>query len=656
MSRRGRKASVPPGNWQSPERLVVTEDECSVFFVEEKGRRSKVYDFTKLQVSTGIQRWLARSFARATGPASGVNRVSAAEGLWNGVQLLAKHLGKVDPPVHQPTHITAVHIKESLLAVPLGSKKGHTERLRAIFRADRELPADARNAILHGRLPAYESKVQPYSHDEHQELMTAVRHDIRVARDRIQEGRELLAAYRRGDLGPPGRFNHAEKLGRALDTLDRTGDVPRRVTPSSPQGGIPSWVQALGGVFGLVSRLTLTRTETVAFCLMLIDLTSENFGTIGEWPAAHFRPDGGLGGPAVALVDEVKPRRGPSLEFMVKPLEDMPASLADVLQTDDGDKHLYRSAFRVYQLLLDLTEFARSLGGETHAFCYPKVRAKGGLAWGHGTHRSGIVAWAAGHGFSPEKRADRPEGEGVGGAPGELPDDHAATGQDGGKEEAEEPEGQGLSVNVHRLRRAALERGGRPVAHTRETYQNYLRTSRPAVQRGRTVMREALDEEVAKARVVQEIPVLTDAFLVHAAEAPEQAAVDIGVDTKTLAQLISGEQDTVLVGCTAPEDSPFTGPGKPCGASFLDDCLRCENARALPHQLPVQVEAHGRLKHLKRDLDPRLWAHLHAETFARLSNLLGHYTLAERSNARDRVTAAERALVDDLISGRMDLR
>ncbi|WP_158942393.1 hypothetical protein [Streptomyces sp. ERV7] len=656
MSRRGRKASVPPGNWQSPERLIITEDECSVFFVEEKGRRSKVYDFTKLQVSTGIQRWLARSFARATGPTSGVKRASAAEGLWSGVQLLAGYLAKVDPVVHEPAHITAVHIKESLLAVSLGSRKSHVERLRATFRADKELSTEARNAILHGRLPAYESKVQPYSHDEHQELMTAVRHDIRVARDRIQAGREVLAAYRRGDLGPPGRFNHAEKLGRVLDTLDRTGDVLRRVTPSKPQGGIPSWVQALGGTHELVSRLTLTRTETVAFCLMFIDLTSENFGTIGEWPAAHFRPDGDLGGPALALVDEVKPRRGPSLEFMVTSLEDVPASLVGVLQTEDDDKHLFRSAFRVYQLLLDLTELARRHGGETHAFCYPKVRARGGLAWGNGTHRSGIVAWAAGHDFRPEVRADRPERGG--GSPGELPDDDdgATTEQDRGKEKAEEAEDKGLSVNVHRLRRAALERGGRPVAHTRETYQNYLRTSRPATERGRTVMREALEEEVTKARAVQEVPVLTDDFLARAAEAPEQAAADIGVDTKTLARLISGEQDTVLVGCTAPEDSPFTGPGKPCGASFLDDCLRCENARALPHQLPVQVEAHGRLKHLKRDLDPRLWAHLHAETFARLSNLLRDYTPAERSAARDRVTAAERALVDDLINGRMDLR
>ncbi|MET9895164.1 hypothetical protein ABZZ47_34130 [Streptomyces sp. NPDC006465] len=563
------------------------------------------------------------------------------------MQIFAGYLAKVDPPVLQPARITAAQIKESLLAVPLGSRATHVDRMRAVFRADKELSAEARSAILNGRRPGYESKVQPYSHDEYQELMTAVRHDIRVARDRIYEGRELLSAYRRGELGFPNRRNHIEKAGRGLDILDRTGDLPRRVTPSSPQGGIPAWVKALGGAHDLVSRLTLTRTETAAFCLKLVDLTSENFGTIGEWPAAHFRPDGDLGGPALALVDGVKPRRGPSLEFMVTPLEDLPPSLADVLQTEDHDKHLFRSPLRVYQLLLDLTEFVRRHSGGTHAICYPNVRAQGGLAWAHGTSRNNLVTWALGHGFRPAKK-DRNGQVPVSDSPDEVSRDV--------NEKAVASADMGLSVNVHRLRRTVLERGGKPVAHTRETFHNYLRTSRPAVERGRVVMREALEEEVAKARAVQEIPVLTDEFLARAAEDPEQAAADVGLDTDIFARLISGEQDAVLVGCTDPENSPVTGPGKPCGASFLDDCLRCENARALPRQLPVQIETHRRLKDLQRDLDPRLWSHRHAESFARLSNLLGQYTAAERAGARERVTIAERRLVDDLINGRLDLR
>jgi hypothetical protein len=53
-----------------------------------------------------------------------------------------------------------------------------------------------------------------------------------------------------------------------------------------------------------------------AFGLLLTALTAENFGTVAGWPAVAYRPDGGLSGqtPAVALVEQVKPRRGPERE------------------------------------------------------------------------------------------------------------------------------------------------------------------------------------------------------------------------------------------------------------------------------------------------------------------------------------------------------
>ena len=73
MSGRGRRASLPPPGWEPPERLVATPDTCTVLFIEEKGRRSRVYDFTKLGVPGGVQRWMARCFARATGPRGGAS-------------------------------------------------------------------------------------------------------------------------------------------------------------------------------------------------------------------------------------------------------------------------------------------------------------------------------------------------------------------------------------------------------------------------------------------------------------------------------------------------------------------------------------------------------------------------------------------------------
>ncbi|MCX5129428.1 hypothetical protein [Streptomyces sp. NBC_00347] len=272
----------------------MTSDRCEVLFIEEKGQRSKVYDFLLLEADPQIQQWLARSFSRAVGDTAGAKRVTYADALWGTLQKLTEYLEGRVPVPRAAGEISAKDIKEFFLTLPMGSRKHLVERMRTIFREDHELSVEARNAVLHGRLPVYESKVQPYSNAEHQELMTAVRHDIRVARDRIYEGRELLNRYRRGGLGVAHRLNNREKTGRALDFIDRTGDLPRRVLPSSVNrsGDYPGWVSTIGGARRLFAMLTLTPREVAAFCLQLVDLTAENFGTVAKWPAVHFRPDG----------------------------------------------------------------------------------------------------------------------------------------------------------------------------------------------------------------------------------------------------------------------------------------------------------------------------------------------------------------------------
>lgn len=645
--RAGRRASLPAADWAPPERLTDSGSLCQVLYISEDGRGSKVYDFTRFAVDPLLQQWLARAFARATGPASGIKRVTAANSLWDTLAWFAGSLRDAERPPQSPAQITPAHIAAAWLSLTPASRKTQVERMRTIFREDQNLLAATRAAILHGRLPDYESEVQPYTRAEHQVLMTAVRHDVREARDRIAAGRELLARYRRGELGPAG-YNRMEKIGRALDMLDHTGHLPRET--KTYQGHEvnyhPGWIhQSCGGARKLFAMLTLTRLELMAFALLLTDLTAENFGTICAWPAANFRPDGDLGGPALALVDATKPRRGPSREFMLTTLEDLPPSLGDVLVGED-DKHLFRSPLRAYLLLLDLTQLARHHAGSDLAFCYPDPGSPHGERWIEGTSRANLADWARRHGFPPEprKKATADQQPADTGA-----EESRAHGQPGADVRP--------SVNLFRLRRFSVERRGRPVAHSGATFRDdYLRTSRAAQTEGRAVVREALELEISKARTVQEIPVLTHQLLDLARRDPRQAAQQTGMDVDTLHHLISGDQDTVLVGCTAPEDSPFTAPGKPCGASFLTDCLRCENARALPRHLPIQLEVHDRLALMRPNMDRRVWDHRYADPFARLTDLLRKYTPGERADARPRLTQDKRRLVDDLMSGRLELR
>jgi len=626
VSGRGRRASLPPAGWEPPERLVVTPDTCTVLFTEEKGRRSRVYDFTKFPVSGELQGWMARCFARAAGPRGGAKRLTTANSYYALFAHLSRLLASAQHPPASAGQVTPAHIAAFRLSLTPATLNSSIHRLRTLVRQDDELPAETRRCICAGRLPRRPvAGILAYNEQERQQILAAARADIRKARDRIHGARELLDRYRRGEM--TGLGQRERRTAQALDVLDRTGDLPRH-----DRGAIPDWVQDVGGTRELGPMLCLTRMEAVAFAVLLVDMTGENFGTVIDWPAAHFRPDGGLGGQHVALVEETKPRRGPYREHMIAALEDLPGEVAGAL-AGDGEHRTFRSPLRVYSLLLDLTSLARRHGGFDIAFAYVAIGGTG--RWRAGMHSYYVGCWAEDHGFPrpPSSRPDRP---------GRPKPASAGT--------AKPP------VLLLRLRQTAIERGRRPVAHTRDTMNDhYLRRSPQVMKESQDIVREALDDEVAKARSVQGIPVFTPDFLARADTDPAGAAAEMGVDAMTLKRIVAREQDTVLASCTDHLSSPHDEPGDPCGASFLD-CLDCPNARALPHQLPVQVIVHDRIKALRADLPPRAWEHRFGKAFSRLTSLLGHYTPEDLAAACDRITHEDRHLADDLLSGRLDLR
>ncbi|HEV2639030.1 MAG TPA: hypothetical protein VGX23_28050 [Actinocrinis sp.] len=593
-----------------------------MLFVEENGRRSKTYDFTPLPLSPELREWLAQAFARVTGPRSGAKRTGTADHYFQVVKRFAAVLAGAQPTPTVPRQVTAAHIAAFKLSAPAGSYHQQVAGLRTLLRQDGLLRPDVRRAVCEGRLPARPlPTVTAYTDVERQRILTAARGDIRRARDRVAAGRELLERYRRGEA-PAG---DQARLGAVLDVVDRTGDLPRHAC-----GQIPDRLYHLGGVMTLMSMLCLTRLEAMAFAVLLVDLTGENFGTVIDWPAAHLRPDGGDGPVRVALVEETKPRRGPSREHMVLALEDLPASLGAVVETD-RDHRLLRSPLRTYLLLVELGALARKHSGSTRAFTY--LAAGGREKWSSKNHSFYVGQWAQGHGFP---RAPARSGTAAADTP--------------------TLDGSGLSVSTQRLRQTALERRRHPIAHAPSTLNDYyLRRSPAVVEDSRAIVREALDAEVAKARLVQHVPVFSREFLERAGHDPAGAAAAMGVDEPTLKDILAGERDTVLASCTDHRNAPDTPPGDACEASFLT-CLSCPNARALPHQLPIQVTAHDQIAALRADLDPAEWDHRFGEVSTRLADLLGHYGIQEREDARARARPEDHERVMALLTGRLDLR
>jgi hypothetical protein len=447
----GRGAALPDGAWEPPQRTPPGGPDTTVVFIEEASGTPKVFDFTRLPGEAGVQCWLARAFARRTGPRSGVKRLGSARCLYYACRRFAAVLAQMDLVVHGPGELTGAHIAAFTLRYA-GMPTGRADliTLRALLRDDDELPGPARTALLGGRLPRSQPQgrrpVVAYGEQEWQLIMTALRRDVRTARDRISAGRALLTRYRAGEVpasGPDAR------LGAVLDMFDRTGDVPRE------KSGNPAWqVSKAGGVDAVAALLCLTAAEMTAFCLLLTALTANNFGTVAAWPAICYRPGGGGddtgsgdGDPAsaVILVEQVKPRRGPEREHMVTALEDLPAALAGVLTTGEADGRLFRSPARLYRLLAGLTACSRRHCASTSAFSAFGSHA-GGFIDRVGNHH--VQQWARAGGFPAARTAAAVAGRG---AP---------------------------PVDVRRIRQTAIEHAGRPVAHTRTTMNDrYLARS-----------------------------------------------------------------------------------------------------------------------------------------------------------------------------------
>ncbi len=169
--------------------------------------------------------------------------------------------------------------------------------------------------------------------------MTVPRRTIRVTRDRIRHGVTLVERSRAGQLV---KHNPEARRGCVLEYFAATGKVPPGPCDCRPD----QRVREAGGAIGVMRRLTLASTETAAFALPLSILTAENNGTVASWPAMRYRPDSGADGVGVALMEEVKPRRGPELEHRVAALEDLSASLRSVVEGGRSGERLFHSLLR----------------------------------------------------------------------------------------------------------------------------------------------------------------------------------------------------------------------------------------------------------------------------------------------------------------------
>tara|TARA_B100000678_G_scaffold76350_1_gene62876 strand:+ start:75 stop:1838 length:1764 start_codon:yes stop_codon:yes gene_type:complete len=587
-----------------------------VLFVDESSGRSTLFDFVELPVAEPLRRWLADRVARRLTTRSTVKRLPTARSLVDTARHFAVVLSEHPVTATRPEDVVAEHLlafRRRYEHLKPRTVSSYVENLRRLLLDDERLSDDARAGLAAIRVRGMgrrDINKPGYTDTEWQEILTAVRHDVRAARDRIHTARRLLARYRSGEL-PDG--SEEATLGRLLDGFERTGQLPRKADTN----GTPE-VYRCGGLVKVAGMLCLSPDELAAFALLLISLTGQNYGTIAACPAAHFRPDGGLTDEGLALVESCKPRRGPDREHMVIALEDL-------ITGGDPDHRWSRSPLQVYRMLLDLGDTARRLSNSQTLFAGRIAKKTGHTPspWITTLTSHHVQRWAAARGF-PTANAAVPDGKPV--------------------------------ISVKRLRRTAIERRRRPVAHSPTTLRDRYLMPHPAVQaESHAIVAAALDSEVSKARDHARVPVFTQDFVDLARRDPQAAATQAGISMGQLAGLIEGSQDTVLASCHDHLASPYTPPGVACSASFLA-CLDCANARALPHQLPIQLAAIDALERLRPHLPPAMWARRYAPRLDQLQDITTGFQRAEIDRAKAEITDEHRHRINDLLEGRWDVR
>ncbi|MGW3690428.1 hypothetical protein [Streptomyces sp. NPDC005125] len=185
-----------------------------VFYEEQSGLR-KVFDLSGFPVPIEMQQWMARLLASRCGPRGGSKRTRTAQGYFDVLKRFATVLAKVESVPSRPGELTAAHFqafRKRYEEVPTALRL-YVLALRRMMQPREELTADARRELLRTRLPTGtpDGRIFAYSDREWQQIMTALRHDVRTCRDRIREGMRLLAAFRAGGLEVGSQ---EESLGR----------------------------------------------------------------------------------------------------------------------------------------------------------------------------------------------------------------------------------------------------------------------------------------------------------------------------------------------------------------------------------------------------------------------------------------------------------
>jgi hypothetical protein len=604
--RHARRAALPPAGYARERQLDPAA--LTVTVPGESGGTEGLFDFSVLPGPRPLLAACAEGFARLAGPDQPWRAAATCTNAYKTIREFLRHAATLDPPPATPEDITPAVWAAWRLSRP-ATVWGRT----CLLLTRQWLPQvpgipPATAAASARRIPSGPAAAEAaYTREEFEQIKAAAASTFRAALSRIRASREHLRRWHDGEFPRPGlreqyrqtRPGTADYLtGEALDVLLRTGDVP--LTTAEDRQVLAQHARALGGAGPehTWARLFLTMREAAALAVLLVCHQGWNRSVLDAMTVPDDMPGAGEDGLDIYRVPVLKRRRPASTRH------------TSVNLTDAGPG----TSGRLIRQAIEATEPARltlaALGEPTSRLLVSRRATPAG--------KSMFCL-----GVAPRDSADRWA---------------ASAGLAG-------PGGPG-QVSLRRLRRTVQVLIRRePAQNTPRTHEQVYVLHDPATRpEAEQVTAQGPADAIGHARQVMQMRVLLDA-------GPDQLADYAGTLDKAQA-LANGTLDTATGACLDYTHSPFSPPGQPCTASFLD-CLACRNAVSTRAHLPRLAWLHRALDELRGTVDAAVWAQGWRTHFLRLTTLLeGNTTPTERDAAARAVSDADREMIAQLLTGR----
>jgi hypothetical protein len=592
VGRHQRRAALPAGDYTRPASLDATGLIVTVY--GESGGVEGTFDFGVLPGSSELRRAFAAALDRKSGPAGTWRAGATCVGGYQAARTFLRWLQGQDDPPRSAAEITAATWTQWRLSLPAtpGARQ-LLATMRALMPKVAGLPADTLK-VIDRRLPkGPPPREAAYSYREFERIRAAAATTFAGALVRIRSNRDHLRRWYDGQVA---RGSAEWLIGEALDCLVRSGDVPLSTSCEKHGREVRQpYRRALGGsepdrTWG---RLYLTSAEVFAAAVLLVASESWNKSVLHRMRIPEHDPATGDGF-EIHMVEVNKRRRPVGLRYTTN-------NLLDAGPGTPG---------RLMGQVIEATEMAR----QTLELS------------GRATDR--LLVWRRAY---PSRRERFALG---------MPHDSDTFLHDG--------DGAPVKVSLRRLRRTVqvLVRK-EPAQNSQETHESVYVLRDPATRdEARKVVAQGLVDAVDQARVMVKMRVVLGDDADHLIELSDDPELAKAID--------NGDLDTATGACTDFTNSPFTGPGLPCTASFLL-CLACPNAVAARRHLPRLVYLRTCLNELRAVVDPAVWEQDWHEHFLRVSSLLDtHTTEAEQTAAGGQATPVDRARIDQLLRRRLD--